>query len=102
MFVGSGFTISASYKNVFVQGTITGTYDTTNDLTDSTSKADAQLYVLSASGVKTSAGLPVGNSLRTAGSVTPQTSARTHGCYLDFRGTALHATTPCVGPCNAP
>jgi hypothetical protein len=102
LFVGSGITIVANAKNVFPSGTITGTYSTATDLTDSTSKADAQLYVFSSSGSKTSAGLPVGNSLRTAGSVTPQTAARTFGCYLDFRGTALHATTPCVGPCNAP
>jgi hypothetical protein len=101
MFVGSGYTATGA-KNVFVQGTISGTYSTANDLTDAGSKTAAQAYVTSASGVKTSAGLPAANALRTAGTVTPQTGARTYGCYLDFRGVALHATTPCVGPCNAP
>jgi hypothetical protein len=100
-FVGSTYTATGA-KNVWVQGTISGTYSTANDLTDSGSKTAAQAYVTSASGVKTSAGLPAANALRTAGTVTPQTGARTYGCYLDFRGVALHATTPCVGPCNAP
>jgi hypothetical protein len=102
MFVESGTTFMESSKNVLVKARISGTYSTASDLTDATSLADAQLYVASVAGVKTSAGLPVGNSLRTAGVSTPQTASRTHGCYLDFRGAALHASTPCVGPCNAP
>jgi hypothetical protein len=101
MFVGSGIT-AVGAKNVFVQGSVTGTYSTTNDLTDSGSKTAAQAYVVSSAGVKTSAGLPAANALRTAGTTTPQTGARTFGCYSDFRGVAFHATTPCVGPCNAP
>jgi len=101
MFVGSGYTVVGA-KNVFVQGSVTGTYSTANDLTDAGSKTAAQAYVVSSSGVKTSAGLPVANALRIAGTTTPQTGARTYGCYSDFRGVAFHATTPCVGPCNAP
>lgn len=102
IWIAASTVVMGQGKNVLVTKRVSGTWNHTPDIDTSSARTAAQAYVKSVGGVKTNAGLPVGNELRTAGTVVPQTEARTYGAFSDFRGTALHATTPCVGPCNAP